>query len=65
MNIPKNDCRNCGHQHRYLISLNPFTAIVMDTCYEGPEHHIGRCGCYNFIPADNLEYLESLVDKNA
>lgn len=53
----KNDCRNCDHYH-FTLSLDD-DSPVMNTCsYATSEPVEYRCGCYNFIPADNLEYLE-------
>ncbi len=62
-------CRNCHHHrdghitrsHMHLLSQR----LVGQACYgnETREGARGNCYCPEYIPKDNLEYLEWCVDK--
>jgi hypothetical protein len=64
-------CRNCSHHrdghikhaHPHLI----FGQLVSRACYGRPSNESigapGICYCEEYIPKDNLEYLEWCVDK--
>lgn len=55
--LRSNACRNCNHSHVYLPSLSTTVSyVVSNTC-------LIDCGCYHFIPADNLEYLEYILEE--
>ena len=64
MSIPNNDCRNCGHCHwtvSVMISApKDFSnAVVLETCnYAMSSPKKFQCSCHEFIPLDNLDYLE-------
>lgn len=51
-------CRVCGCGREWHPLNGP--------CRVGPEteFELHNCYCKGYIPKDNLEYLESLVDKN-
>lgn len=50
-------CRNCAHAHVSTIDWKSVPCPVVDV-------YAWACGCANWESSDNLEYLESLVDKN-
>lgn len=45
------DCQTCGH---LIGHYNSRTRIYNDVCY---------CGCTDWVPLNNLEYLEWSLDK--
>jgi len=62
-------CRNCSHHrdghitrfHMHLLSQR----LVGQACYgnETREGARGNCDCPEYIPKDNLEYLEWCVEN--
>jgi hypothetical protein len=46
----ESSCRNCGH-----VGLHGFDG---EQCWA-----FSTCGCNMYVPLDNLEYLEWVVDK--
>ena len=53
-------CRNCGHQ-RYSHALDA-KCIDAATSHRLDED-IYMCSCYEFIPLDNLDYIEYQAEK--
>jgi len=62
--LKTNKCRNCNHHHAYLPSIVPdISYYVSNTCLMSMNSN--GCGCYSYIPLDNLEYLEYILrEKN-
>jgi hypothetical protein len=54
MVIPNNACRNCDDWHAYLPTGYGYD--VSNICLMNP-----HCLCNEFIPADNLQYLEQVL----
>lgn len=51
-------CRNCGHVENYhnLNTDNIFQCFICILKMRNPR-------CYEFVPSDNLRYLELIYDK--
>lgn len=63
LNTFKSFCRNCEHaevQHDDgLYGLKHFPAL----CFEVSDSYGKECKCLEYIPSDNLEYLEWLYEE--
>jgi len=62
-------CRNCphhrdGHIVRWHVHLS-YQHLVQDACYGESLSGIGNCPCPEYIPTENLEYLEWCVYKRS
>lgn len=44
-------CRNCNHKRGWHRDCGP----KIDWCF--------KCMCYEFVPSDNLDYIEWLAEK--
>jgi hypothetical protein len=51
-------CRNCRHaEHLYICTIKYYE-------YGDESEPTYKCSCEEYIPSDNLEYLEYLYDKS-
>jgi hypothetical protein len=53
-------CRNCGHYHWYSDFF-----LKVGTCVHFPPYEMSNCGCKSkdYVPKDNLEYLEYCLEN--
>jgi len=64
--LKSNACRNCGHHHAYLLSLSTiYSYVISNICLLSMSSGSKGCGCYNFIPLDNLDYLEYKLNEKS
>jgi hypothetical protein len=49
-------CRKCQHGHYNHIKSRCLAVI-------GPEENLRICNCKEFVPSDNLDYIEWLAKK--
>jgi hypothetical protein len=69
MQVDNRFCRNCGHHrdghiticHLHLIC----NRVVGRACYGSgyPYTNMDSCSCPEYVPKDNLEYLEYMSHK--
>jgi hypothetical protein len=57
------ECRNCKHNNAWHVNGHNNEIIV--PCGHSKSWHgkDGNCECENFVPTDNLKYLEYILDK--
>ena len=65
-------CRKCSHNRdshlRYIdfdIEEKPIQHVCYGNEYEYSGAFMQRCRCPEYIPKDNIEYLEYLVEKES